>query len=90
MALNVKDAETERLAAEVAALANETKTGAIRAALRAMREQLLLARSGQPRGERLRRFLTDEAWPQVPTDQVGRPVTRDERQRILGYGPEGA
>ena len=90
MALNLKDAETERLAAEVAALANETKTGAIRVALRALREQLLLAKSGQPRGARLRQFLTDEAWPQVPAEQVGRPVTKRERDGILGYGPEGA
>lgn len=33
MALNIKDAETERLAAEVAALAAETKTRAINVAL---------------------------------------------------------
>ena len=41
MALNIKDPETERLAAEVAALTGNTKTGAIRYALR----QVLQAQS---------------------------------------------
>ena len=33
MALNIKDAETEQLAAQVAALAGETKTRAVKTAL---------------------------------------------------------
>lgn len=41
MALNINDPETERLAAEVAALIGTTKTGAVRYALR----QVLQARS---------------------------------------------
>ena len=41
MALNIKDPETERLAAEVAALTGTTKTGAVRYALR----QVLQAQS---------------------------------------------
>ena len=41
MALNIKDPETERLAAEVAALTGQTKTGAVRYALR----QVLQAKS---------------------------------------------
>jgi antitoxin VapB len=43
MALNIKDPETVRLAAEVAALAGETKTGAVRQALKERKERLLLA-----------------------------------------------
>jgi antitoxin VapB len=89
MALNIKDPETERLAAEVAALAAETKTGAIRVALQERKERLS-ARAMRPgRPGRLRRFLTDEAWPQVPPTVLGGEVSRAERERILGYGPEG-
>ena len=44
MALNIKDPETERLAAEVAALTGQTKTGAIRYALR----QVLQANPRRP------------------------------------------
>ena len=47
MALNIKDPETERLATEVAAMAQETKTGAVRQALRERRDRLRLQASGQ-------------------------------------------
>ncbi|MBX6723924.1 MAG: type II toxin-antitoxin system VapB family antitoxin [Dactylosporangium sp.] len=89
MALNIKDPETERLAAEVAALAAETKTGAIKTALLERMARLSAARSKQDRGARLRRFLRDEAWPQVPETELGTAPTRAEREEILGYGPEG-
>lgn len=88
MAMNIKDPETERLAAEVAALTGESKTAAVRAALRERRERLI-AQSG-PRQRTLRRFLEDEIWPRVPLDvQDQPPMTKAEREEILGYGPEG-
>ena len=89
MALNIKDAETERLAGEVAQLAGETKTRAVKVALQERRERL--ARRG-PRadpGSRLLGFLADEAWPQVPPALLGSPLTRAEREALLGYGPGG-
>lgn len=89
MALNIKDPETERLAAEVAALAGETKTGAVKTALLERRSRLTALAARQDRAERLRRFLTDEAWPQVPDTVLGHPLTRAELEEILGYGPEG-
>ena len=88
MALNIKDPETERLAAEVAALTAETKTHAINVALRERRDRLMATRQTADRGERLRRFLTDEAWPQVPDEVLGATHSRREREEILGYGPE--
>jgi antitoxin VapB len=89
MALNIKDPETERLAAEVAALAAETKTGAIRVALQERKQRLIAQATGRGRSGRLRRFLTDEAWPQIPASVLGGELSRTERERILGYGPEG-
>lgn len=89
MALNIKDPETERLATEVAMLTGETKTRAINVALRERRERLLAARSAPDRADRLARFLTDEAWPQLPPEMLGRAPTKAEREQILGYGPEG-
>jgi len=88
MAMNIKDPETERLAAEVAALAGESKTAAVRTALRERRDRLS-TRSG--RGQRnLRRFLEDEIWPRVPPEvRDGTPMTKAEREELLGYGPEG-
>jgi antitoxin VapB len=89
MALNIKDSETERLAAEVAALAGETKTRAVRVALEQRKEQLLLRAAPARRGANLRRFLEDEAWPQIPQDQLGRRLSRKDREAILGYGRTG-
>jgi antitoxin VapB len=89
MALNIKDPETERLAAEVAELAGETKTQAVRVALRERRDRFRRRVAPTDRAARLRRFLEEELWPQIPDDIRGKPLTRAEREEILGYGPEG-
>jgi antitoxin VapB len=89
MALNIKDPETERLAAEVAALTGETKTGAVRYALR----MALEARSRPPASQReqyLIRFLEEEIWPLMPAGELGRPMSKAEREEILGFGEHGA
>jgi antitoxin VapB len=90
VALNIKDPVTEQLAAEVAELASETKTGAIRVALMERKERLV-ARAAERAGRtsRLQRFLAEEAWPQVPADLLGQPISRAEREGMLGYGPDG-
>jgi antitoxin VapB len=89
MALNIKDPETERLAGEVAALTGETKTRAINVALQERWARLVAAQAASDRSARLLRFLTDEAWPQVPPALLGRAPSKAEREAILGYGPEG-
>ncbi len=43
MALNIKDRETEKLAAEVAAITGESKTRAVRIALEERKQRLSLA-----------------------------------------------
>jgi antitoxin VapB len=35
-------------------------------------------------------MLEEEIWSQVPADVLGVPLTKAEREAILGYGPEGA
>ncbi len=89
MALNLKNADVERLAAEVAELAHETKTEAIRRAL-VERRARLQARSARPGGGKcLREYLEQEVWPMIPTGELGRVLSREEEDQILGYGPEG-
>jgi len=89
MALNIKNGEVETLAAEVAKMTGETKTEAIRKAL-AERHQRLVRESGPTaRAERLGRFLEEEIWAVVPPEKLGRPVSKREREEILGYGEEG-
>jgi len=89
MALNIKDAETEQLAAEVAAMTSETKTRAIKVALRERWARLIAAQASAGRDQRLRRFLTEEAWPQIPREVLGTALSKTDREAILGYGPEG-
>jgi antitoxin VapB len=89
MALNIKDREAERLAAEVAAMTGESKTRAVRVALAERKQRLALRSARRDRGQALLRFLEQEVWPQVPRNVLGRRVTRRERERILGYGPAG-
>ena len=89
MALNIKNAETEQLAAEVAALAGESKTEAVKVALRERRERLRRSESREERWTRFERFLEEEVWPQIPPEVRGKPITKAEREEILGIGPEG-
>lgn len=81
MALNIRNTETERLAAELALLTGQTKTEAVTDALRSQLARLRRERSG--------RSLADEL------DDIGRrcanlPV-RDGRpaEEVLGYDRDG-
>jgi antitoxin VapB len=89
MALNIKNDEVERLAAEVAHITGETKTEAIRRALAERRQRLAYRISPGDRESRALRFLEREIWPRIPEDQLGRRLSRSEEDEILGYGPEG-
>jgi len=89
MSLNIKDEEAVRLASEVAALTGESKTRAIKVALQERRARLALTAPSAVRGAGLRRFLEREAWPQMPAEVLGHPISRAERERILGYGQDG-
>lgn len=88
MALNLKNAEVERLVAEVARLTGESKTEAIRRALEERRNRLRVPDLAQRR-ERVLRLLRGKLWPSLPKQQRGRRLSREEEDAILGYGPEG-
>lgn len=92
MALNIKDQEAEKLATEIAERTGDSKTGAVRQALREKRDRLDLE-SGSPRprtAEDMIRFLETEIWPLIPDRLLDRePMSKAEREEILGYGPGG-
>ena len=87
MALNIKNPEVEKLAAEVSALTGESKTQAIRKALEERKARLEL--TGQDKKERLQTFLETQVWPKVPDELRGKGISQEEQDDILGYGPEG-
>ena len=72
-----------------AALAGETKTGAIRRALLERKQRLETRIVRQDRGAVMRRFLEGEIWPLLPQKGRRARLTKREREGILGFGPEG-
>ncbi len=84
MALNLKNSDVERLAAEVATITGETKTEAIRKALEERRERLSYRIADTDRASVLATLLEVEVWPLIPRGLLGRALTRKERADILG------
>lgn len=83
MALNIKDPEVDRLATELAARLRTNKTDAIRKALNA---QLMVLQSHTgDREEQLLDVMRTEVWPLL-RDRT--PITKREREEILGYDPD--
>ena len=80
---NIKDPEVDRLAQELAERLGTNKTDAVRRALAAELEGLGVRR--RARADRLLDVMRTEIWP-LAADR--RPVSKAEREEILGYDPE--
>jgi len=89
MALNIKNAEVEKLATEVADLARESKTEAVRRALAERRARLAIRAAPKNGAVAFLRYLEEDVWPRVPRSRLGRGISKRERERLLGYGPAG-
>jgi antitoxin VapB len=87
MPISVKSSEVDRMLDQTVGLTGETKTEAIRRAL----EERLARLSGRDSGRwtAIQEFLETEVWSMVPPDELGRTLSRDEEDAILGYGPGG-
>lgn len=88
VALNLKNPEVESLAAEVAALARESKTEAIRQALIERRDRLQSTSRPRRRSDRAAGILRSFRAA-LPPEMLGRPLTRAEEDELLGYGEGG-
>jgi antitoxin VapB len=85
MALNIKDNEVDRLATELARREGHgNKTRAIRGALRA--QLALLESHAGSRQDQLVDVMRTEIWPLTRGSSA--PVSKEERQAILGYDHE--
>ena len=89
MALNIKNGQVERLAAEVARVTGESMTEAIRRALEERRNRLKATTTKDTRRRRVLRFLEKSVWTTLPKSQRGRRLSRADEDEILGYGPGG-
>lgn len=83
MAFNVKDEEVIRLADDLMRrLRLPSRIDAIRYALKAQIE-VTQSRAGN-RADELLDVMTNEIWPML---NDGKPITKQEREQILGYDP---
>ena len=88
MALNIKNAEVERLAAQVAELAKESKTEAIRVALQERASRLRMYHGSLSREERIDAALA-RFRQEFPQGDYGRRLSKAEEEDILGFGADG-
>ena len=86
MALNIRNPEANRLAAEVAALAGESKTDAVILALQERLQRLRRQRLARPNAQAILASRLD----QITRRCAARPM-RDQRtaEQILGYDAHG-
>lgn len=95
MAPSFEDKEIEQLATEIAKLTGESESDALRQALRERRDRLLDVQAGgggrRPRTmEEMLHFMETEIWSQIPDEILDKPpMTKAEKEELLGYGPEG-
>jgi antitoxin VapB len=89
VALNIKNAAVEKLAEEVAEMARETKTEAIRRALEERKLRLKSRVAPKDKTKSIYEYLQRYVWPHIPDDVRGKTITKEEREEILGYGPGG-
>ena len=90
MALNIKNSDVENMLNEMVQLTGESKTEAVRKALAERQQRLVLRFAARQQEIRLRTFLQDEVWPQIPEELRGIRLTKAEEEAILGYGELGA
>jgi antitoxin VapB len=41
------------------------------------------------RETKFQEFMEQNIWPLIPASELGRGITREQEDEILGYGPEG-
>jgi antitoxin VapB len=82
MGLCIRNREVERFADQVAAMAGETKTEAIRKALDERKEQLMLrSRRGGKKLHDIHPWLEADVWPKVPPRPGARAWAKKQRKR---------
>ena len=82
MALNIKNAEVERLAAEIARATGESKTEAIRQSLLERKNRLEIL-SPQERWEQIRDDLEQNVWSKLPPEVRGKRIPKEEYDALF-------
>jgi antitoxin VapB len=89
MALNIKNQDVETLLDSVVKITGESKTEAVRKALEERKQRLVLHSMIANDQNRLRMFLEEEVWPHIPAELLGKKLSKEEEEEILGFGELG-
>jgi hypothetical protein len=95
MALEIRDKETREMATEIAKRIGTSEEEAVRQALEEKRQRLRLRRRHDG-GRRWRTYeeweqmMEEKIWSKIPDELLDQPpMTKEEKEELLGYGPEG-
>jgi len=89
MALNIKNPEVVQLTTEVAQTGGRNQDGSHPPGANRAQGPSPIEGGRLNRKESLLQFLEREVWPHVPPGELGRTLTREEEDDILGFGPDG-
>lgn len=89
MALNIKNQDVETLLDSVVKMTGESKTEAVRKALEERQQRLALKTMTSHGKNRLKNFLSEEIWTQIPADLLGSTISKEEEEELLGLGELG-
>lgn len=87
MGFHIDNPEFDRLVAEVARITGESEADAAMRALQERREKL--REEHQVRVQKAFKYLEEHVWPLIPDEMRGKPISQEEQDEILGYGPNG-
>jgi antitoxin VapB len=80
MAITIEDPELEQFIRE---LAEEKEVDDIEA----IRALIVKHRDVARKKAAVMEWLRNDVWPYIPPEHLGKPITREEKAQLLGYGP---
>ncbi len=84
MPISIKNQEVESLLNEIIAITGEGKTEAIKRALQERKNRMGLQCS-ENKEKQLLSFLKTEVWPQIPEHLLGKGISQEEQDKMLGF-----
>ncbi|HEY0037818.1 MAG TPA: hypothetical protein VGB66_14075 [Longimicrobium sp.] len=80
MPITINDPELEQFIRE---LAEEKEVDDVEA----IRALIVKHRDVKRKKAAVMEWLRNDVWPYIPPEHLGKPITREEKAQLLGYGP---
>jgi len=80
MPITINDPELEQFIRE---LADEKEVDDVEA----IRALIVKHREVRRKKAAVMEWLRNDVWPHIPPEHLGKPITREEKAQLLGYGP---